>query len=514
MSTRAPGGHVPALCPARRPREERRRDPAAGPAALPATGPERGDLSGPPSPTPPFGFRPSPGSGDSWVLALQGPASPAPRRPARRVCGTVGAAAQWGRAPSGCIVRPRRAHRPTAPRRPRESATRPSVPSRAWQGAWSLLPDPGKPCPGVTKRAGPDFSLAEGRTRRLGEGGWPACGVAASEARGGESLSTRLRGQDLKVRSEPHPASARPLRLPRLRPAGSGPGALRRCPVLPGGARNPIVPSRDTFCCLFLFFLRLHFPRPSQIHRKSRERNGGASGTPAPLTPSSPSPAPPPEWGTRHPLGTGADTSSPGVGGDGTSLSVWRSPRVWTDAPLAPRLRPPGPRGRLGGGAFPGVRPAAAPRPRAPGSSTRLPWPTACFFPALGDTPLSGQAGVGAPSPTAGRLGDFRVGTAVNIECEFPCGRALGKLQRVRWPGWGAASVSREEPPGRLQSGRSVRRAHRQPRVLPAPGAPGRASDGRVAPSPGSDPAGCGTACSHAPRRLRARRPPGAPAHP
>lgn len=116
--------------------------------------------------------------------------------------------------------------------------------------------------------SGPDFSLAEGRTRRLGEGGWPACGVTASEAGGGESLSTRLRGQDLKVRSEPHPASARPLRLPRLRPAGSGPGALRRCPVLPGGARNPIVPSRDTFCCLFLFFLRLHFPRPSQIHRK------------------------------------------------------------------------------------------------------------------------------------------------------------------------------------------------------------------------------------------------------
>lgn len=229
---------------------------------------ERGDLSGPPSPTPPFGFRPSPGSGDSWGLALQGPASPATRRPARRVCGTVGAAAQWGRASSGCTVRPRRAHRPTAPRRSRESATRPSVPSRAWQGAWSLLPDPGKPCPGVTKRAGPDFSLAEGRTRRLGEGGWPACGVTASEARGGESLSTRLRGQDLKVRSEPHPASARPLRLPRLRPAGSGPGALRRCPVLPGGARNPIVPSRDTFCCLFLFFLRLHFPRPSQIHRK------------------------------------------------------------------------------------------------------------------------------------------------------------------------------------------------------------------------------------------------------
>lgn len=180
----------------------------------------------------------------------------------------MGAAAQWGRASSGCTVRPRRAHRPTAPRRSRESATRPSVPSWAWQGAWSLLPDPGKPCPGVTKRAGPDFSLAEGRTRRLGEGGWPACGVTASEAGGGESLSTRLRGQDLKVRSEPHPASARPLRLPRLRPAGSGPGALRRCPVLLGGARNPIVPSRDTFCCLFLFFLRLHFPRPSQIHRK------------------------------------------------------------------------------------------------------------------------------------------------------------------------------------------------------------------------------------------------------
>lgn len=154
------------------------------------------------------------------------------------------------------------------------------------------------------------------------------------------------------------------------------------------------------------------------------------------------------------------------------------------------------------------------PRSHVRRAPPRLPWPTACFFPALGDTPLSGQAGVGAPSPTAGRLGDFRVGTAVNIECGFPCGRALGKLQRVRWPGWGAASVSCEEPPGRLQSGRSVRRAHRQPRVLPAPGAPGRASDGRVAPSPGSDPAGCGTACSHSPRCLRARRPPGAPTHP
>lgn len=154
------------------------------------------------------------------------------------------------------------------------------------------------------------------------------------------------------------------------------------------------------------------------------------------------------------------------------------------------------------------------PRSHVRRAPPRLPWPTACFFPALGDTPLSGQAGVGAPSPTAGQLGDFRVGTAVNIECGFPCGRALGKLQRVRWPGWGAASVSCEEPPGRLQSGRSVRRAHRQRRVLPAPGAPGRASDGRVARSPGSDPAGCGTARSHAPRRLRARRPPGAPAHP
>lgn len=132
------------------------------------------------------------------------------------------------------------------------------------------------------------------------------------------------------------------------------------------------------------------------------------------------------------------------------------------------------------------------PRSHVRRAPPRLPWPTACFFPALGDTPLSGQAGVGAPSPTAGRLGDFRVGTAVNIECGFPCGRALGKLQRVRWPGWGAASVSCEEPPGRLQSGRSVRRAHRQRRVLPAPGAPGRASDGCVAPSPGLIPRGAG----------------------
>lgn len=182
-----------------------------------------------------------------------------------------------------------------------------------------------------------------------------------------------------------------------------------------------------------------------------------------------------------------------------------RSPRT-----AAPPSRPPA---AVSGGPSPASG-RLLPRSHVRRAPPRLPWPTACFFPALGDTPLSGQAGVGAPSPTAGRLGDFRVGTAVNIECGFPCGRALGKLQRVRWPGWGAASVSCEEPPGHLQSGRSVRRAHRQPCVLPAPGAPGRASAGRVAPSPGSDPAGCGTACSHAPRRLRARRPPGAPAHP